>query len=90
MPEAVAAVDRPVAARSERHPGLRSALRTDGGIHFSATSASAARFILSPPAAVRATRREILKSLLCVELLFTSGEYELHSAVFARENLVLD
>lgn len=86
--EAVTAVYRTVIFRLERNFRLFAAVCTNHLIHLTllATLTAAAAFVT----AVTAAGRLVLKALLCIEFLFTSGEDELFATFFARECLVLE
>jgi hypothetical protein len=89
--EAVATVDRLVAARLEWNLGHAAALAAGGFEHLARGAASAAigrasRF--ARRAALRAAAGLVRKALHCEKLLLAGGEWELLSAVNAGERFV--
>src|SRR5579872_1680041 len=96
--EAVAAVDRAVAPRLERHLRLIPATAAGHGVHLalgtSATVAAAAAaatgtLCLTGGPAIGATRRLIREALLGEEFLLTGAEREWTRAIDAGQSLIL-
>ena len=87
---ALAAIDRSVVLRDERHASRSATLRTGGLIHFALLSLTGSRAaVLAGDAAGLAAGRLILEALLRVELLLTSGEHKFLATVSAGQSLVL-
>ena len=85
--EAVTAVHRTVVLRLERHFRLFATLCTDDLVHLALLTALTAAATLIT--AITATRWLVLKTLLSIKFLLTSGEDEFFTTFFARECLVL-
>jgi len=79
--EAVTAINRTVVLRLEGHLGLLAAVSASNLEHLALLTAITAAAALV--AAVTATCRLILETLLGVEFLFTSGESELLATFLA-------
>ena len=87
---ALAAIDRSVVLRDERHASRSATLRTGGLVHFALLSLTGGRAaVLTGDAAGLAASRLILEALLRVELLLTSGEHKFLATVSAGQSLVL-
>ncbi len=91
--EAIAAIDRAVAARLEGHPRLATTAGTRGAEKLALTTWAAAAtphaaLHLAGLAAVGATRGIVGEATAGKELLLTSGEDEVISAVATAERLV--
>jgi hypothetical protein len=89
--EAVAAVDRPVASRLERHLCILpagSAGDAEELARGAGCSAATAVSRLSRPPAIRAAPRLVRETLRCMELLLPRGERERRSAVAAGKRFV--
>jgi hypothetical protein len=95
--EAVAAIHRLVAARLERNLGDAAALAARGLEHFATLSTAAAHtgsaagagaHLLASLTAIGATVRLVLEAFAGIELLFTSGERELTSAVHTVQHFI--
>ena len=87
---ALAAIDRSVVLRDERHASRSATLRTGGLVHFALLSLTGSRAaVLAGDAAGLAASRLILEALLRVELLLTSGEHKFLATVSAGQSLVL-
>jgi len=95
--KAIAAVDRLVAARLERHFGNAAALAARGLVHFATLTAAAAHtgsaararaHLLTGLTAIGATVRLVLETFAGIELLFTGSERELPSAVHTVQHFI--
>jgi len=86
--EAVAAVDRTLILRLEGDLSLLAALRADDLVHLALLAAVTIAATLV--AAVAATGRLVLKTLLGVEFLLTGGEDELLATFLAYQRLVFE
>ena len=87
---ALAAIDRSVVLRDERHAGRSATLRAGGLVHFALLSLASSRAaVLAGDAAGLAASRLILEALLRVELLLTSGEHKFLATVSTGQSLVL-
>ena len=87
---ALAAIDRSVVLRDERHASRSATLRTGGLVHFALLSLTGSRAaVLAGDAAGLAASRLVLEALLRVELLLTSGEHKFLATVLASQSLVL-
>ena len=87
---ALAAIDRSVVLRDERHASRSATLRTGGLVHFALLSLTGGRAaVLAGDAAGLAASRLILEALLRIELLLTSGEHKFLATVSAGQSLVL-
>ncbi len=84
LSEASTAVYRSVSAGLERNFSFLAALSASGGEHLSCCFAC----ILSCCTAFLASLGFVLESLLCVEFLFSCGENEFFTAIFANQGLV--
>ena len=93
--EAVAAVDRPIAARFKRHRCRDPALRADGLEELARTALAVRRIAatialaLARVATIAAALRLIAKASLGVKLLIPRGEREAGSTVFAKDRFIL-
>src|SRR5205823_8088185 len=94
--EAGAAIDRPVAARQERHLGAGTALGADGRVHLAARAAAVlvrgsaiARVAARRPAG-RAAARLVHQAFEREELLLTGREDEVRAAFAATQHFVCE
>ena len=87
---ALAAVDRSVILRDERHASRGATLSAGGLVHFALLSfAVRGTAVLAGDAAGLAAGRLILEALLRIEFLLTGGEHKFLATVFAGQSLVL-
>ena len=84
LSEALAAVNRTVLTGTERNLAGLAAVGAYSVKHLSL----GAGIVLAGISALSASLRLVLEALLCIELLLTSGEYELLAALFAYQCLV--
>ncbi|MPN29480.1 hypothetical protein SDC9_176933 [bioreactor metagenome] len=84
--EASTAVDRPIILGNERDLGGRSALGTNGIVHF---ALAAALGFTGVPACLAADGL-VLETLLSVEFLLTGSKNELSAAILAYQSLVFE
>ena len=84
LSEALAAVNGTVLTGTEGNLAGLAAVSANSVKHLSL----GAGIVLAGISALSASLRLVLEALLCVELLLTSGEYELLAALFAYQCLV--
>lgn len=87
LSEAIAAIDRTIAARFERNLARFAALCTDRIVHRAVSAAGGVAFtrVAAGPAALRL----VCKALFGVEFLLAGSEGELLTAIFASQDLVV-
>ena len=88
--ETVATIHGSITTRPERHRGLNSTLRTNGGMHFTYTTKRAGAPLLGPPGLAAGWTP---LGLVCIalgskELLFTNRKRESRFALHAIEGFI--
>ena len=90
LAEAIAAVNRTIAAWTERHLSFNATGSANYIMHFSLRAAvTTVHSLLASGTASRAAARLIGETFLCVEILLRSGKYEVSTALTASKSFVL-
>jgi hypothetical protein len=87
----IAAIDRLVTARLERHTRLAAAIRADGSVHLTwstLAAISSGHGGLTRRAALRTTRGSVCQPFAGIKLLLACREHEVTAAIAAPECLI--